>query len=116
MSNNKTATELLPCPFCGAKAEIRSDGKREWALVSHWENCLFPTFRAHEISASDFEAWNTRAPETCRVEGAIRYDYEGGYGGTEYEHALSCGHKVTWSNDDAPDFCPWCGRKVVDDD
>lgn len=50
---------------------------------------------------------------TCRVEYTHRYDYEGGYGGTEYEHGLTCGHRVTWGSDDAPDFCPHCGAKVV---
>lgn len=51
---------------------------------------------------------------TCRLESTIRHDYEGGYAGTEYEHSLSCGHKVAWGNDWEPDYCPWCGAKVVE--
>lgn len=52
---------------------------------------------------------------TCRVVRSIRHDYEGGYGGTEYEHELSCGHKTWWADDDPPEWCPYCGRKVVDE-
>ena len=51
---------------------------------------------------------------TCRVVRSIRHDYEGGYGGTEYEHELSCGHKTWWADDAPPEWCPYCGRKVVD--
>lgn len=51
---------------------------------------------------------------TCEVVRSIRHDYEGGYGGTEYEHELSCGHKTWWADDDPPEWCPHCGRKVVD--
>lgn len=51
---------------------------------------------------------------TCKVVSSIRHDYEGGYGGTEYEHELSCGHKTWWADDDPPEWCPWCGRKVVE--
>lgn len=51
---------------------------------------------------------------TCEVVSSIRHDYEGGYGGTEYEHELSCGHKTWWADDDPPEWCPYCGRKVVD--
>ena len=50
---------------------------------------------------------------TCHVVSSIRHDYEGGYAGTEWEHELSCGHKVWWGNDDPPEWCPWCGAKVV---
>lgn len=50
---------------------------------------------------------------TCEVVSSIRHDYEGGYGGTEYEHELSCGHKTWWADDDPPEWCPYCGRKVI---
>lgn len=51
---------------------------------------------------------------TCRVVSTIRYEYEGGYAGTEYVTKLSCGHKHTDSYGDAPNFCSECGAKVVD--
>lgn len=52
---------------------------------------------------------------TCTVVSTIRHDYEYGYAGTEYEHKLSCGHKTWWGDDYPPDWCPWCGAKVVDE-
>lgn len=52
---------------------------------------------------------------TCTVVSTIRHDYEGGYAGTCYEHELSCGHKTWWDYDCPPDWCPWCGAKVVDE-
>ena len=48
----------------------------------------------------------------CEVVGVFRHDYEGGYAGTEYQHVLSCGHTTWWGEDDSPDYCPRCGRKV----
>ena len=49
---------------------------------------------------------------TCKPLGTIRYDYEGGYAGYEYETELSCGHKWRDAYGDYPDYCPYCGRKV----
>lgn len=50
---------------------------------------------------------------TCHVVQTIRYDYDG-YAGTEYVTELSCGHKYTDSYGGGPDYCPWCGAKVID--
>ena len=50
---------------------------------------------------------------TCEPLGTIRYDYEGGYAGFEYETELSCGHKWRDSYGDYPDYCPTCGARVV---
>ena len=52
--------------------------------------------------------------KTCHVVQVTRYDYEFSYAGTEYVTELSCGHKYVDSYGDAPDYCPWCGAKVVD--
>ena len=67
-------TTLMPCPFCGAKAEIFCDRVMTWGLVEHREGCLFPTFPNHHIAESDFEAWNHRAvvvdvERFCEVSG-----------------------------------------------
>ena len=51
---------------------------------------------------------------TCRVVSTIRYEYEGGYAGTEYVTKLSCGHKHKDSHGDAPNFCSECGAKVIE--
>lgn len=72
MTDNRAT--LLPCPFCGAKAEIISDRVMTWGLVSHREGCLFPTYPNHYIAESDFDAWNRRAvvvdvERFCEVSG-----------------------------------------------
>ena len=51
---------------------------------------------------------------TCHVVQTIRYDYDG-YAGTEYVTELSCGHKYTDSYDGGPDYCPWCGARVIEE-
>ena len=110
MTDNRT-TELLPCPFCGGKAEIER-GAVLWAVTCP---CASHVFYGCESSRDKtIEAWNRRAERTCEVVGTIRYDYEGGYAGTEYETELSCGHVWRDSCGDAPTFCPWCGAEVVE--
>lgn len=53
---------------------------------------------------------------TCKPLGTIRYDYEDGYAGTEYETELSCGHKWRDGYGDYPDYCPNCGAHVIKSD
>lgn len=45
---------------------------------------------------------------TCHVESVERI--EGSYG-----FKLSCGHRIVNPFNCQPDFCPWCGRKVIDE-
>lgn len=102
-------SELLPCPFCSAEPEIWSDGRRTWGLVQHNDGCLFPTYPKHEIPETDFAAWNTRAERTCKLKFATE--------------RMSCTDR--WCSEcdadlsDVPieytNYCPNCGRKVVDD-
>lgn len=60
--------ELKACPFCGARAEVLTDGVRTWGLIEHRDGCLFPAFPKHELAECDFGAWNTRAERTCGIE------------------------------------------------
>lgn len=48
---------------------------------------------------------------TCKVEATFLNEY--GYAPQldDFTFELSCGHSVTW--DERPDYCPWCGAKVV---
>ena len=55
----------------------------------------------------------TLGPRTCKVVSSTLHEYEGGYAGSEWEHELSCGDTVWWGSGDAPEWCPWCGAKVV---
>lgn len=141
--NNTKNGKLLPCPFCGgeAKRAISNDGA--WSVICpNCNTGIFrPRYETNEWDAYKTEAeaiaawnsradyhgyeqaaieawesikkWNTRAERTCKPLGTIRYDYEGGYAGTEYETELSCGHKWRDGYGDYPDYCPSCGAKVV---
>lgn len=44
---------------------------------------------------------------TCRVISTEKF-------GDMFGYRLSCGHSMVNPFDDHPDYCPWCGRKVVD--
>ncbi|MBR3158416.1 MAG: hypothetical protein IKF14_05170 [Atopobiaceae bacterium] len=124
---------LKPCPFCSAEPEVLSDGHRTWGLVQHNKGCLFPVYPKHEISESDFAAWNMRhqcgltdedysilldelgvSERTCRIEG--RY-------GNQY--CTCCGEMVgTWDSTselcvsgnmvELWNYCPNCGARVVE--
>ena len=52
---------------------------------------------------------------TCHMVQTIGYDYQFGYAGTEYVTELSCGHKYVDSYGDEPNYCPWCGARVVEE-
>lgn len=64
-----TMTKLLPCPFCGGRADIVQGGingrLRTYGLVDHAVDCWFPfglvgTHYQH-IPTDEFAAWNRRA-------------------------------------------------------
>jgi hypothetical protein len=59
-----TRTELKPCPWCGAKAEVWQDSVRTWGLIEHKPDCwLAYDIPRHkqEIPRAEFAAWNRRA-------------------------------------------------------
>lgn len=45
---------------------------------------------------------------TCHVKAAKKM-------GDSFGFSLSCGHSMVNPFNDRPDYCPWCGRKVVDE-
>lgn len=45
---------------------------------------------------------------TCHVKAAKKI-------GDLFGFSLSCGHSMVSPFNDHPDYCPWCGRKVVDE-
>ena len=45
---------------------------------------------------------------TCHVKAVKKI-------GDSFGFSLSCGHSMVNPFNDHPDYCPWCGRKVVDE-
>lgn len=119
MTDNRTI-ELLPCPFCGGDAVLFTRDSAYWVQCitkgdEPMGGCLNGTavYKRHsEIPALDYdprekaiEAWNTRQVETCHSidpvdsgEFFICSNCNFGAGRVEF----------------IPNYCPSCGRKVVD--
>ena len=57
---------LKPCPFCGAKPKIRTDGtKKFWFISCNSMDCeICPEADDFESFEKAQKAWNTRAPIT----------------------------------------------------
>ena len=104
-------SELLPCPFCGGEAEVRTrknrgsmEGQTLYRIRCSnchigqlkWSACL----EGHEWGA--IEAWNTRAERTCRIE---EHDE------VPYPICSACG--AVQPDDYTVYYCWSCGAKVV---
>lgn len=104
-------SELKPCPFCGGEAEAYNCGPwlRDhfmWYVKCSGCSSMTPN---KPTEAEAVEAWNTRHVETCTIECNERF------ANFAYRlYTLSCGHTV-WTMGDAPNYCPNCGAKVVDE-
>lgn len=112
-------SELLPCPFCGGEANtLHRPHVLDWrySVGCNDDECrgFIGLSWLYKTEAEAIAAWNSRTERTCKPIGTIRYDYEGGYAGFEYETELSCGHIWRDTYGDYPEYCPNCGRKVVD--
>lgn len=101
--------------ICGECKAAIGDFNSKAEAIAAWNSRV--DYHGYEQAAIEawesIKAWNSRAERTCKPLGTIRYDYEGGYAGFEYETELSCGHKWRDAYGDYPDYCPSCGCKVV---
>lgn len=98
---------LLPCPFCGSEAEIHQTIERWIATCSSDQNELdgfTHTAQAYGATKAEaIEAWNTRAERTCRNTQS------------DFDFMCSeCGKCVDNGRIIGFNYCPNCGRKVVD--
>ena len=84
----------------------------EWYANDHLNGRLGLRAVRYEVTPEQAVA-ATLGPRTCKVVSSTLHEYEGGYAGSEWEHELSCGDTVWWGSGDAPEWCPWCGAKVV---
>lgn len=53
----------------------------------------------------------TFGERTCELDGTIKWDW--GTPGPYWQHELSCGHVVTTTEPEPPNYCEECGAKVV---
>jgi|SRR5580700_11196590 hypothetical protein len=72
--------ELLPCPFCGEKADVvsklRAAGEQFWCVCLN-DDCTFYNAEVLNTHARKFDAiaaWNRRAPLSADEERAAQID------------------------------------------
>lgn len=59
----RTLSDLLPCPFCGGRAEMwkaHPENPKRKAWIACMDRCAVMT-KEYESTAEAIEAWNTRA-------------------------------------------------------
>ena len=102
--------ELLPCPFCGGKAEVVTGLIGGYNVACMRVDCdLSPITRGCATEAEAITAWNTRYVETCELIDFIGHELMDEPDIIE----LSCGHDVmVFDKGKYINYCPECGRKV----
>lgn len=103
---------LIPCPFCGGKAEVTEYNGGFAAVGCSNGRCYMHPHAFGFPSVDDaVEKWNRRYERTCQME----YDEE--WSGDELypTEAYSCSECGHITPDGKPRYCPGCGAKVVDE-
>lgn len=52
---------------------------------------------------------------TCKVESSCAIEFDTLISPDYFEFEMSCGSRFRWSDNEPPDYCPGCGRKVMDE-
>lgn len=108
MTGNKSG--LLPCPFCGGKAEIYRVIIRPGTFYAWCDECETRSnyYNTEEDAA---RAWNSRAERTCRA--ICDGDDSGHEFAGESWHCSNCGHEMDEYEAKCGAYCIKCGAKVV---
>jgi len=104
--------ELKPCPFCGGVEMRICDVHGD--LFVRCGRCGART-RLTTTQKEAVDAWqqrNTRAERTCHMESM--HGYTDPFVSTRYSVELSCHTLEDWPDSEPPEYCPWCGAKVVE--
>lgn len=75
-------------------------------FIGDGEYCLDLEF--HEVFTPEQAIAATLGAGTCHVKAAKKI-------GDSFGFSLSCGHSMVNPFNDHPDYCPWCGKKVMDE-
>jgi len=104
---------LRPCPVCGATKGLYvlyDEHDMEWIVFC--DSCKTSLRNEYNDTRDDaISTWNRRAERTCNVESShvereiVDYSY--------LEVELSCGHAFTWDDGTPPDYCPFCGARII---
>lgn len=103
--------KLKPCPFCGgtAKKVYKSSGQ---TVHIECEQCRAQFPKSTNENAFD-EAWNSRVERTCHaIKEWNMIRTIKGWQCSECGLAMAIAPKDE-DMPERPDYCPWCGRKVV---
>lgn len=117
-----TTDELLPCPFCGGRADVVEAGLNgrmtTYGLVEHADGCWLrlglPSKYQH-VPLFEFDAWNRRAVEATLGREECHIDFVGYTQTKDTYQCRSCGESWTVPRGRllGYNFCPNCGRRCV---
>lgn len=101
-------TTLLSCPFCGGEAEFQIFDNICNVVCAE---CHIGTRYELLDSAEQVVAtWNTRAERTCYSDNDPVYLYNDKW---HVFRCSECHHEVNLCYNPKPNYCPNCGRKVI---
>lgn len=111
--------KLLPCPFCGS--EITTIETRPGRGEIYCGNCDVVMGGNEAMTPDELtEKWNTRTLTSgeCEIE-CFDDGVDEGMDGEWFSYApptwyLSCGHEIQGEKENIPNYCPGCGRRVVE--
>ncbi|MBR1445479.1 MAG: Lar family restriction alleviation protein [Alloprevotella sp.] len=108
-----TATNLLPCPFCGGEASKRLFYGGRYSV--YCDECDARVGGLADTEAEAIAAWNARAERTCKVVASYdTADVDSRGSNAEWYFAFTCGDELYWDEPEPPSYCPSCGAKVVE--